>query len=52
MIMTLFEKTSELDIKGISNMSIILVWYNCLSLEENVEKAEKNWVLKPKLLDI
>ena len=52
MIMTLFEKTSELDIKGISNMSIILVWYNCLSLEENVEKAEKNWILKPKLLEI
>ena len=50
--MALFEKTSELDIKGISNMSIILVWYNCLSLEENVEKAEKNWILKPKLLEI
>ena len=51
MIMTLFEKTSELDIKGISNMSIILVWYNCLS-RENVEKAEKTWILKPKLLEI
>ena len=53
--MTLFEITSELDIKWFSNMNYLFklksgtIFYH---LSKMWTKVEKNWILKPKLLEI